>query len=79
MKIIILLLLAAIIVSLSSGLFFLTKKGEKNSEKLLRSLKIRVGLSVTLIVFLVLAFFLGWIPTPEVAAPSDSAATTPAG
>ena len=76
MKTIILLLLAAIIVSLGSGLFFLTKKGEDNSPRLLRALKIRVALSVALIVLLVLSFFFGWIPMPEVTAPSD---TAPAG
>ncbi len=73
MKIIILLLLAAIVVSLSSGLFFLTKKGEDNSSMLLRSLKIRVALSEALIVLLVLSVFFGWIPMPEVTAPSDAA------
>ena len=47
MKVIVLLLLAAIVVSLGSGLFFLTKdKGDNSSPRLLRALKIRVGLSV---------------------------------
>ena len=74
MKIIILLLLAAIVVSLGSGLFFLTKsKGEDNSPRLLRALKIRVALSVLLILVLVLSFYFGWIPMPEVTAPSDAA------
>ena len=78
MKTIILLLLAAILVSLGSGLFYLTKsKGEANSPKLLRALKIRVALSVTLIVFLVLSFYFGWVPMPEVTSPSASVA--PAG
>ena len=74
MKTIILLLLAAIVVSLASGLFFLTNKGEDNSPKMLRALKIRVALSVALIVLLVLSFFFGWIPMPEVTAPSDAPA-----
>lgn len=70
MKTIILLLLAAIVVSLGSGLFFLTKKdGEDNSHKLLKALKIRVALSLLLIAVLVASFFFGWIPMPEVAAP----------
>ena len=75
MKTIILLLLAAIIVSLASGLFFLTKrKGDgDNSPQLLRALKIRVALSVLLIAFLVASFYFGWIPMPEVTAPSDAA------
>ncbi len=60
MKIIVLLLLAAIVASLFSGLFFLAKKGS-DPEKLLTALKIRVSLSIVLIVFLVGAFSLGWI------------------
>ena len=75
MKTIILLLLAAIVISLASGLFFLTKdKGEgNNSPKLLRALKIRVALSILLIAFLVASFYFGWVPMPEVTAPSDAA------
>ena len=60
MKLIILLMLAAIVVSLASGLFFLAKD-ESNSPRLLNALKIRVGLSITLIVFLVSAYSLGYI------------------
>lgn len=72
MKIVILLLLAAIVVSLGSGLFFLSKSDGDNSPRLLRALKIRVALSVLLILFLVLSFYLGWIPMPEITAPSDA-------
>lgn len=60
MKVIVLVLLAAIIISLGSGLFFLTKD-DKNSPRVLTALKIRVGLSVVLILFLVVSFSLGWI------------------
>ena len=60
MKLIVLLMLAAIVVSLASGLFFLAKD-ESNSPRLLNALKIRVGLSITLIVFLVSAYSLGYI------------------
>lgn len=60
MKLIVLLLLAAIVISLGSGLFFLTRD-ESDSRRLLKSLKIRVGLSITLIVFLVGAYSLGYI------------------
>ena len=69
MKIVILLLLAAIVVSLGSGLFFLSKSDGDNSPRLLRALKIRVALSVLLILFLVLSFYFGWIPMPEITAP----------
>ena len=60
MKTVVLLMLAAIVISLASGLFFLAKD-ESNSPRLLKALKIRVGLSITLIVFLVGAYSLGYI------------------
>jgi hypothetical protein len=60
MKAIVLLLLAAIVVSLGSGLFFLTKD-RQDSTRLLRALKIRVALSIVLILFLVSAFYFGWL------------------
>ncbi|MDX1498373.1 MAG: twin transmembrane helix small protein [Woeseiaceae bacterium] len=60
MKVIVLLLLAAIVASLFSGLFFLARD-KQDSTRLLRSLKIRVALSIILIAFLVSAFSLGWI------------------
>ncbi len=60
MKLIVLLLFAAIVVSLGSGLFFLSKK-DRDSKKLLRALKVRVALSVVLIVFLVTIYQLGLI------------------
>ncbi len=60
MKAIVLILLAAIVISLIAGLFFLIR-GDKGSPRMLYALKIRVALSVVLVVFLVLAFTLGWI------------------
>ncbi|MDH3585470.1 MAG: twin transmembrane helix small protein [Gammaproteobacteria bacterium] len=62
MKFIVLILLAAVVVSLFSGLFFLVKDRDKpESTRMLQSLKIRVGLSITLIIFLVAAYSLGWL------------------
>ena len=60
MKLVVLILLAAIVVSLGSGLFFLTKD-EKGSPRMLKALKIRVALSVVLVLFLLLSFQQGWI------------------
>ena len=60
MKLVVLLMLAAIVISLASGLFFLAKD-ETNSPRLLKALKIRVGLSIALVVFLVGAYSLGYI------------------
>ncbi len=62
MKFIVLILLAAVVVSLFSGLFFLVKdRDSPESTRMLTSLKIRVGLSITLIVFLVAAYSMGWL------------------
>jgi len=60
MKAIVLLLLAGIILSLGSGLFFLTREKE-DPNKLLNALKVRIVLSIALVVFLVASFSLGWI------------------
>jgi uncharacterized membrane protein YdjX (TVP38/TMEM64 family) len=60
MKLLILLIFAAILVSLGSGLFYLSKDGE-GSERMLKALKIRVALSIFLILFLVTAYWQGWI------------------
>ncbi len=62
MKAIILILLAAVVVSLFSGLFFLVRdRDSQESTRMLTSLKIRVGLSITLVIFLVAAYLLGWL------------------
>ena len=59
MKTIVLILFAAIIISLGSGLFFLTK--DHDSKRVLNALKIRVVLSLVLILFLIGAFWMGYI------------------
>ena len=62
MKTVVLVLLAAVVVSLFSGLFFLVRdKDSPDSTRMLTSLKIRVGLSIALIVLLVAAYFGGWL------------------
>lgn len=62
MKLVVLLLLAAVVISLFSGLFFLARDKDKpSSPRLLNALRIRVILSVALVVFLVVAYQLGWI------------------
>lgn len=60
MKAIVLILLAAIVASLGSGLFFLTRADGK-STRLLNALKIRIALSIVLILFLLVSFYFGWI------------------
>ncbi len=63
MKLVVLLLLFAIIVSLGSGLFYLSKD-DKGSRRLLNSLRVRVVLSATLVALLVTGYFMGWIAPP---------------
>lgn len=60
MKLLVLLLLLAIVASLGSGLFFLYRDQE-GSTRVLKALKIRVALSILLIVLLVVGYSLGWI------------------
>lgn len=60
MKLIVLLLLLAIVISLFSGLFFLARE-ERDSPKLLKALKVRVALSIALIVLLVASYQFGFI------------------
>ena len=60
MKYIVFILLAAIIISLGSGLFYLSSKNH-DSEKIQLALRIRVMLSAILILFLVISYLSGWI------------------
>jgi hypothetical protein len=62
MKTIVFVLLAAIVVALFSGLFFLVKdKDHPSSPRLLTALKVRVGLSIVLVLLLVVSFQMGWL------------------
>jgi hypothetical protein len=60
MKLLVLALLLAIVVSLGSGLVFLYRD-PSGSPRLLNALKLRVALSIALIVLLVVGYHLGWI------------------
>lgn len=61
MKIIVILFLIAIVGSLGSALFYLVRdKG--GSDRTVRSLTIRVGLSVTLFLLLMLGYYFGLVP-----------------
>jgi hypothetical protein len=59
-KVIILVLLAGIVAALFSGLFFLLKD-ESSKRRTLTALKIRVALSIMLLIFLALSFWNGWL------------------
>ena len=60
MKFIVFVLLAAILISLGSGLFYLTGKNH-DSRKVQRALRIRVALSAILLLFLVVSYLMGWL------------------
>jgi hypothetical protein len=58
----VLAVLAAIVVSLGSGLFHLSRGGgEEDSKKLARALTIRIALSLALFALLMLAWYFGLI------------------
>ena len=58
MKIIIVAVLVTIVASLFSALYFLYRG---RGTRMVNALRIRVGLSALLIVFLVVSYKLGWI------------------
>ncbi len=60
MKLVVIILLAAIVISLGSGLFYLTRDNA-DSSKVLKALKIRVALSAVLILFLLGSYYFGYI------------------
>lgn len=59
-KLVIAVLLIAIVVSLFSGLLFMMKDSS-GSKRTVRALTVRVALSATLIILLILGTQLGWI------------------
>lgn len=64
MKIFVIVMLIAILASLGSGLYFLSKD-DQGSPRVLKALKIRVALSVILVATLVVSYFAGWLgPVP---------------
>jgi NADH:ubiquinone oxidoreductase subunit 2 (subunit N) len=64
MKYLVFTLLAAILISLGTGLFYLSRD-DADSPKVLKALKIRVALSALLIILLVASYYLGWIQAPN--------------
>jgi formate hydrogenlyase subunit 3/multisubunit Na+/H+ antiporter MnhD subunit len=64
MKYVVFTLLAAILISLGTGLYYLSRD-DADSPKVLKALKIRVALSAVLILFLLASYFMGWIQPPS--------------
>jgi polyferredoxin len=59
-KIVIIILLIAIVATLLTSMIFLVRD-PSSRRRTLTSLKIRVTLSVTLLAFVLLSYFMGWI------------------
>lgn len=59
-KVIIILFIFVILYCLGSGLYYLVKD-ESQSDRVVKALSWRIGLSLFLFVLLFIAFWLGWI------------------
>lgn len=61
MKILVILILVVILSSLASGLYYLMKdKGQ--SDRTVKALTVRIGLSVALFVLLMASYYFGLVP-----------------
>ncbi|MBW8904354.1 MAG: twin transmembrane helix small protein [Betaproteobacteria bacterium] len=60
MRYVVILVFIAIVASLFSALFFVYRD-RSGSTRALKALALRVGLSVALFAFLMLAYYFGWI------------------
>lgn len=59
-KIVIISIMLIILIALGSGLLFLIKDGGK-SNRTVKALTFRIGLSVILFLFLLFGFAMGWL------------------
>lgn len=60
MKWLILVFFIFIIYSLSSALYYMMKDGD-GSKRMVKALTLRVGVSIALFIFILFAFWMGWI------------------
>lgn len=63
-KLFILIVLLVIIASLASAVVYLVRGREQDRRKMARALTVRIGLSIGLLLFVIIAAQLGWI-TPH--------------
>ena len=61
MKILIAILLVMVLISLFGGLFFMYKDKDNNAGRMLTALKLRIGLSITIFLIVIVAHQLGYI------------------
>ncbi len=64
-KTVIILMLIAIVGSLFSGLLYMFKD-QGNSDRMVKALTLRIGLSITLFLLLLAGFYFGLIPPQKV-------------
>jgi cytochrome bd-type quinol oxidase subunit 2 len=69
-RVVVLIALAAIVVSLGSALYHLSRGTQKDSAKMARALTVRIVLSIALFVLIMLAWYAGLI-TPHSVVPSQ--------
>ena len=55
-------MLIAIIASLASALWYMLRPG-RDPKRMVKALSVRVGLSVTLFLILMVGYYFGWITT----------------
>ncbi len=70
-KVAIITFLVAILASLGRGLFFLTRGGNTKNY-VLNSLRLRIGLSIALVVLIVFGYSMGWIEPNNVVTATTS-------
>jgi Protein of unknown function (DUF2909) len=64
MKTVMVLMLLAVLGALGSAGFFMVSKGDdghRRDRRMARALALRVGLSVALFLFILLAWWMGWV------------------
>jgi hypothetical protein len=64
MKAVIVLMLLAVLAALGSAGFFMVGKSDadgRRDQRMARALALRVGLSVALFLFILLAWWMGWV------------------
>jgi hypothetical protein len=68
-KIIIAVLLGLIVLSLAVSMFSMIKDQE-NSDRTVKLLTIRIGLSIVTFIFIFISFYMGWIQPHGILPPS---------
>jgi len=64
MKTLIVIALVLVLASLAGAGLFMLRKGDRpasRDKRMARALTVRIGLSITLFLFILLSWFMGWI------------------